>query len=104
MNARDYTLALGASLRRVRREHGLSLMNVEEKSAGLWKAVVVGSYERGDRAITVGRLCELADWYRVPVADLLPATGTRDVDDPLRLARRLVAQLDSTQDDEGEER
>ena len=36
------------------------------------KAVVVGSYERGDRAVTVSRLAELADFYRVPVAELLP--------------------------------
>jgi hypothetical protein len=33
---------------------------------------VVGSYERGDRAVTVSRLAELADFYRVPVAELLP--------------------------------
>jgi transcriptional regulator with XRE-family HTH domain len=45
---------------------------VEEKSKGRWKAVVVGSYERGDRAVTVQRLHELADFYGVPVSELLP--------------------------------
>ena len=39
---------------------------------GRWKAVVVGSYERGDRAVTVQRLAELADFYGVPVSELLP--------------------------------
>jgi transcriptional regulator with XRE-family HTH domain len=40
--------------------------------------VVVGSYERGDRAVTVAKLAELAEFYGVPVAELLPdARATR---------------------------
>src|SRR5205814_3967179 len=31
-----------------------------------------GPYERGDRAVSVQRLSELADFYGVPVSDLLP--------------------------------
>src|SRR3712207_7216687 len=31
-----------------------------------------GSYERGDRAVTVQRLSELAIFYGVPVSELLP--------------------------------
>jgi transcriptional regulator with XRE-family HTH domain len=74
----DYAKSLGARLRSIRQQQGLSLQGVEEKSAGRWKAVVVGSYERGDRAVTVSRLAELADFYRVPVAELLPdASGIR---------------------------
>lgn len=45
---------------------------VEQKSTGRWKAVVVGSYERGDRAVTVQKLAELADFYGIPVGELLP--------------------------------
>ena len=63
---------LGAQLRAIRTQQGLSLHGVEEKSQGRWKAVVVGSYERGDRAVTVQRLAELADFYGVPVPELLP--------------------------------
>jgi len=63
---------LGARLRAIRVQQGLSLHGVEEKSEGRWKAVVVGSYERGDRAVTVARLAELADFYGIPVAELLP--------------------------------
>jgi transcriptional regulator with XRE-family HTH domain len=68
----DYAKALGGRLRAIRTQQGLSLHGVEEKSEGRWKAVVVGSYERGDRAVTVQRLAELADFYGVPVNELLP--------------------------------
>ena len=68
----DYARALGARLRAIRQQQGLSLHGVEERSQGRWKAVVVGSYERGDRAVTVQKLAELADFYAVPVSELLP--------------------------------
>jgi len=68
----EYAKSLGARLRAIRTQQGLSLHGVEEKSEGRWKAVVVGSYERGDRAVTVQRLAELADFYGVPVGELLP--------------------------------
>jgi transcriptional regulator with XRE-family HTH domain len=68
----DYARALGARLRGIRNQQGLSLQGVEDKSDGRWKAVVVGSYERGDRAVTVQRLSELAGFYGVPVIELLP--------------------------------
>jgi transcriptional regulator with XRE-family HTH domain len=68
----DYAKALGSRLRAIRTQQGLSLHGVEEKSQGRWKAVVVGSYERGDRAVTVQRLSELAEFYGVPVNELLP--------------------------------
>jgi transcriptional regulator with XRE-family HTH domain len=71
-----YAKALGTRLRAIRMQQHLSLHGVERKSAGKWKAVVVGSYERGDRAVSVQRLAELADFYGVPVSDLLPAEET----------------------------
>jgi transcriptional regulator with XRE-family HTH domain len=67
-----YARALGARLRAVRGEAHLSLHGVQRRSDGRWKAVVVGSYERGDRAISVQRLAELAEFYGVPINDLLP--------------------------------
>ena len=70
--ASDYAKTLGARLRAIRTQQGLSLHGVEEKSRGRWKAVVVGSYERGDRSVTVQKLAELADFYGVPVSELLP--------------------------------
>ena len=84
--ASDYARALGARLRAIRMQQGLSLHGVEEKSAGRWKAVVVGSYERGDRAVTVQRLAELADFYNVPVTQLLPeGPGHGSIEAPPRL-------------------
>ena len=67
----EYAKSLGARLRSIRQQQGLSLQGVEEKSNGRWKAVVVGSYERGDRAVTVQRLAELAEFYGVPVSELV---------------------------------
>lgn len=68
----DYQAQLGARLRAVRTQQGLTLADVESRSDGRWKAVVVGSYERGDRAVSVARLSELAEFYDVPVGHLLP--------------------------------
>jgi transcriptional regulator with XRE-family HTH domain len=71
----DYARSLGAKLRAIRQQQGLSLHGVEQKSKGRWKAVVVGSYERGDRAVTVQKLSELAEFYGVPITELLPGVG-----------------------------
>jgi transcriptional regulator with XRE-family HTH domain len=88
----DYARALGGRLRAIRQQQGLSLHGVERKSGGRWKAVVVGSYERGDRAVTVQRLAELAAFYGVPVAELLPGPAPAAVkDDP---ATKLVLDLE----------
>ncbi|MFU8839262.1 MAG: transcriptional regulator [Nitriliruptoraceae bacterium] len=70
-----YPALLGDRLRRVRQQQGLSLHEVEERSAGELKASVVGAYERGERAVSILRLQRLADFYRVPVAELLPQPG-----------------------------
>ena len=97
MNAKEsksYALAVGARLRQVRRERGLSLMGIEQKTDGHFKAVVIGSYERADRAVTVSRLAELAEFYRVPVAELLPpAVAIDSAAEALSLARRVVTLL-----------
>jgi transcriptional regulator with XRE-family HTH domain len=90
----EYAKALGAKLRAIRTQQGLSLHGVEDKSQGRWKAVVVGSYERGDRAVTVQRLSELADFYGVPVAELLPEGLSAGASEP---AARLVIDLEQLQ-------
>ena len=89
--ATEYGRALGAKLRSIRQQQGMSLHGVEEKSEGRWKAVVVGSYERGDRAVTVQKLAELADFYGVPVAELLPDSAPGSASEP---PARLVLDLE----------
>src|SRR4051812_29652887 len=90
-----YAKALGQRLRAIRMQQGLSLHGVEEKSEGRWKAVVVGSYERGDRAVTVQRLAELSEFYGVPISELLPdGEPAAAAAEP---ARRLVFELETLQ-------
>ncbi len=71
----EYARELGVRLRAIRQQQGLSLPGVEQKSDGRWKAAVVGSYERGNRAVTVLKLAELAQFYSLPLAELLPGGG-----------------------------
>jgi transcriptional regulator with XRE-family HTH domain len=92
--ATEYGRVLGARLRAIRTQQGLSLHGVEERSQGRWKAVVVGSYERGDRAVTVTRLAELADFYGVPVSELLPEGGPNAAAEP---PPRLIIDLERLQ-------
>ena len=87
-----YAKELGARLRAIRTQQGLSLHGVEQRSSGKWKAVVVGSYERGDRAVTVQRLAELAEFYGVPVSELLPAGAPERA--PANESPRLVIDLE----------
>lgn len=72
-----YAQALGARLRDVRRQQGLSLHDVEHLSGRRLRASVVGAYERGERAVSMPRLRLLSAFYRVPVAHLLPASDRR---------------------------
>jgi transcriptional regulator with XRE-family HTH domain len=88
----SYAAELGRRLRAIRQQQGLSLHGVQSKSEGRWKAVVIGSYERGDRSITAQRLAELADFYGVPVTQLLPGGKPAQTDLPVR--RRLVINLE----------
>lgn len=95
----EFAKQLGARLRAIRQQQGLSLQGVEERSGGRWKAVVVGSYERGDRAVTVNRLAEIADFYRVPVSELLPEGTPIDFE----FTGKVSLDLEKLYDREGED-
>lgn len=66
---------LGAHLRRLRKQKGLSLLDVEAASSKEFKASVLGAYERGERAISAARLSGLAKLYRLPLQAMLPPDG-----------------------------
>ena len=61
---------ISARLRSLRRARGWSLSDVETLSEGRLKAVVLGSYERGTRALSIKRALEIADLYGVPVTQI----------------------------------
>lgn len=94
---REYARALGSRLRAVRSQQRLSLHGVERKSGGKWKAVVVGSYERGDRAVSVARLAELAEFYGVPMSELLPAEDAGGAAGRAHSAGKVVLDLQKLQ-------
>ena len=100
----EYARALGARLRAIRTQQGLSLQGVEQKSSGRWKAVVVGSYERGDRAVTAQRLSELAAFYRVPMTELLPQDVPSAAALPASGPQRVVLDLERLQQAPPEQR
>lgn len=60
-------------IRALRRERGWSLADVERLSRGSLKAVVLGSYERGDRTISLKRAIEIANVFSIPLTHLLAA-------------------------------
>lgn len=68
-----YTKLVGQRLRSVRLARGMSLFDVECASGRRIKASILGSYERAERVINVDRLAVLAEFYEVPIGDLLPA-------------------------------
>jgi transcriptional regulator with XRE-family HTH domain len=64
-------------LREIRKSKGWSLQDVEHHSNGKWKAVVIGSYERADRAISLKKAISLMQFYQVPITELFPEITTQ---------------------------
>ena len=94
MSETDYAKALGERLRNIRIQKNMSLQDVQQASTGKWKAAVVGAYERGDRNVTVAKLSELADFYGVPVSEIIPDEGNPPSVRTENARRRLVLDLD----------
>ena len=103
-----------AKLRSIRKSKGWSLQDVETNSRGKWKAVVIGSYERADRALSVGKLAELLHFYQVPISACfsMPSTGKvevkqlildlhkfRNMGDEVAPARRYISAITTKRQD-----
>lgn len=66
---------LGRRLREARTWKGLTLKEIRTVTDGRFNAVTVGSYERGDRAVRIERLRELASVYGVDYTRLIPSVS-----------------------------
>src|SRR6266542_5301231 len=73
----EYARQLGARLRAIREQRRWSLRDVQLASHGRFTGSAVGTYERGERGISVQRLSELAQLYGVPVERFLPESPAR---------------------------
>ena len=67
-----YSRKVGARLRSLRKQRGLTLQQVEVLSNKRLKGSLLAAYERGDRNISVTRLHQIATLYSIPVNQLLP--------------------------------
>lgn len=73
---REFDRRLGEHLRRLRKQRGLSLLDIEHTSGKEFKASVLGAYERGERAVSASRLARLAELYSLPLQAMLPRDET----------------------------
>ena len=71
LTADRLSAATGEALRRARRRRGLSLRDLPGVSGGRFKPSAVGAYERGARAISLDRFCQLAALYGATPDQLL---------------------------------
>ena len=71
------TSSISARIRRQRKARSLTLQDIERLSAGRIKAVVMGSYERGSRAISLARAIEIANLFSIPLTELIEEPSTR---------------------------
>jgi transcriptional regulator with XRE-family HTH domain len=65
------TKTISARIRMQRKARSLTLQDIERLSNGRIKAVVMGSYERGSRAISLARTIEIANLFAIPLSELI---------------------------------
>ena len=95
-------LHIAQRLKHIRIQQHLTLKQVEIKSRGKWKAVVVGSYERGTRSLSIAKAEELCNFYSVPLSTLLrdePEISSPSFDTGLTLDLRKLRALLQTPDE-----
>jgi transcriptional regulator with XRE-family HTH domain len=72
-------LEISKRLRQIRKQQNLTLKQVEIRSRGKWKAVVIGSYERGTRSLNISKAKSLCEFYGVPLSALFQIEGIQQV-------------------------
>jgi transcriptional regulator with XRE-family HTH domain len=112
MERKDIEKKVSLKLKELRRSRNMTLQDFEKFSGGEIKAVVIGSYERGTRSISLAKIVQLADIYQVPVdyffqekvetssstehplvIDLRRLRATNELDESLIGFRALVARI-----------
>ena len=95
-------LEISIRLRQIRKQQNLTLKQVEIRSRGKWKAVVIGSYERGTRSLSISKAKSLCEFYGVPLSALFQIEGIQQVPPSegalrfdLRNLRSKISQNDS---------
>lgn len=83
---------IATAIRAIRKQKGMTLKDVEAKSNGTWKSVVIGSYERCDRTLSLKRAIALAEFYQVPLDQLLGLAKNRTMS-----SQRLILDLRAIQ-------
>ena len=81
-----FAFELGRVLRRVRTDRSMRLGDVAAQSDGRFKASALGSYERGERTLSLERFVELAFLYEIPPATLLRRVLLGGSSEPGRVA------------------
>jgi transcriptional regulator with XRE-family HTH domain len=67
-----FGVALGKNLRSARLRKGIALRNLAKASGGRLSGGRVGSYERAGRKPSAEFLAAMAEFYEVPLSDLIP--------------------------------
>jgi transcriptional regulator with XRE-family HTH domain len=73
MDTTQQLLQLNLRLRFLRESRNLTLVQAAALSQGSISAMALGSYERGDRAITAAKLVAISQMYGVPLQELFAA-------------------------------
>jgi transcriptional regulator with XRE-family HTH domain len=94
--------SVATRLRTIRKSRGWTLHDIENRTGGSIKAVVMGSYERGTRAISLARALELANLFAIPISELLSEPSLRNDETPRfrRFDQRRIGKLLSENEDE----
>jgi transcriptional regulator with XRE-family HTH domain len=89
------TATISARIRAQRKARSLTLQDIERLSNGRIKAVVMGSYERGSRAISLARTIEIANLFAIPISELIeePKNPERGSDGQLIFDLRKLREI-----------
>jgi len=89
------TASVALRIRTLRKARGWTLHDIENRTSGSIRAVVMGSYERGSRALSLARSIEIAELFGIPIANLLGDFSRTDSINPetLTIDQRRLAEL-----------